>query len=71
MILPEKVSFEAGRIMLNRINELLAENEDASNWRLIKNQKNAETKIISAFCIFKIYFLLQRLSTSNNVNLCF
>lgn len=25
---PEKVSFEAGRIMLNRINELLTENEN-------------------------------------------
>jgi predicted ABC-type ATPase len=25
---PEKVSFEAGRIMLNRINELLSANED-------------------------------------------
>jgi predicted ABC-type ATPase len=38
---PEKVSFEAGRIMLNRINELLykSENPEAIERRYLREQK--------------------------------
>ncbi len=44
---PEKVSFEAGRIMLNRINELLSANEDFA-FETTLSTKSYKSKIIEA-----------------------
>ena len=44
---PEKVSFEAGRIMLNRINELLSENENFA-FETTLSTKSYKNKIIEA-----------------------
>ena len=43
---PDKVSFEAGRIMLNRINELLyrSENPEVIERRYIRGIKNLSTR---------------------------
>jgi predicted ABC-type ATPase len=44
---PEKVSFEAGRIMLNRINELLFDNENFA-FETTLSSKSYNNKIIEA-----------------------
>lgn len=59
---PEKVSFEAGRIMLERINELLNENEsfafETTLAARIYKQKVLEAKK-KGYCITLVFFWLQ------------
>lgn len=59
---PEKVSFEAGRIMLNRINELLSENENFA-FETTLSTKSYKNKIIEAkekgYRITLLFFWLQ------------
>jgi predicted ABC-type ATPase len=59
---PEKVSFEAGRIMLNRINELLADNESFA-FETTLSTKSYKNKIIEAkqkgYRVTLLFFWLQ------------
>ena len=59
---PEKVSFESGRIMLNRINELLSENENFA-FETTLSTKSYKHKIIKAkekgFRVTMLFFRLQ------------
>ena len=59
---PEKVSFEAGRIMLNRINELLYRNESFA-FETTLSTKSFKTKIIEAkekgFQVTLLFFWLK------------
>jgi predicted ABC-type ATPase len=59
---PEKVSFEAGRIMLNRINELLSANEDFA-FETTLSTKSYKSKIIEAkengYRVTLLFFWLQ------------
>jgi predicted ABC-type ATPase len=59
---PEKVSFESGRIMLNRINELLSENENFA-FETTLSTKSYKHKIIKAkekgFRVTMLFFWLQ------------
>ena len=59
---PEKVSFESGRIMLNRINELLSENENFAFEKTLST-KSYKHKIIKAkekgFRVTMLFFWLQ------------
>lgn len=59
---PEKVSFEAGRIMLNRINELLSENENFA-FETTLSTKSYKNKIIEAkekgYRVTLLFFWLQ------------
>lgn len=61
---PEKVSFEAGRIMLNRIKELLAENENFA-FETTLSTKSYKNKIIEAkqkgYRITLLFFWLQNI----------
>lgn len=59
---PEKVSFEAGRIMLHRINELLAENENFA-FETTLSTRSYRNKIIEAkekgYRVTLLFFWLQ------------
>jgi predicted ABC-type ATPase len=59
---PEKVSFEAGRIMLNRINELLSEDETFA-FETTLSTKSYKSKIIEAkekgYRVTLLFFWLQ------------
>ena len=59
---PEKVSFEAGRIMLHRINELLAENENFA-FETTLSTRSYKNKIIEAkekgYRVTSLFFWLQ------------
>ncbi len=59
---PEKVSFEAGRIMLNRIDRLLAENENFA-FETTLSTKSYRNKIIEAkekgYRVTLLFFWLQ------------
>lgn len=59
---PEKVSFEAGRIMLNRINELLQENENFA-FETTLATKSYKSKVIEAqkkgYTVTLLFFWLQ------------
>lgn len=59
---PEKVSFEAGRIMLNRINELLSDNEIFA-FETTLSTKSYKSKIIEAkdkgYRVTLLFFWLQ------------
>jgi predicted ABC-type ATPase len=59
---PEKVSFEAGRIMLNRIDELLSENENFA-FETTLSTKSYKNKIIEAkergYRVTLLFFWLQ------------
>jgi predicted ABC-type ATPase len=59
---PDKVSFEAGRIMLNRINELLYKNENFA-FETTLSTKSFKGKIIEAkekgFQVILLYFWLK------------
>jgi predicted ABC-type ATPase len=59
---PEKVSFEAGRIMLNRINELLSENENFA-FETTLSTKSYKSKINEAkdkgYRVILLFFWLQ------------
>lgn len=59
---PEKVSFEAGRIMLNRINELLSENETFA-FETTLSTRSYKSKIIEAqekgYRVTLLFFWLQ------------
>lgn len=59
---PEKVSFEAGRIMLNRINELLSENENFA-FETTLSTKSYKSKIDEAkdkgYRVTLLFFWLQ------------
>lgn len=59
---PEKVSFEAGRIMLNRINELLSENESFA-FETTLSTKSYKSKILEAkdkgYRVTLLFFWLQ------------
>ena len=59
---PEKVSFEAGRIMLNRINELIKENESFA-FETTLSTKSYKNKIIEAkekgYIVTLLFFWLQ------------
>jgi predicted ABC-type ATPase len=59
---PEKVSFEAGRIMLNRINELLSENENFA-FETTLSTKSYKNTILEAknkgFRVILLFFWLQ------------
>lgn len=61
---PEKVSFEAGRIMLNRINELLSENANFA-FETTLSTKSYKNKIIEAkekgYRITLLFFWLQNI----------
>lgn len=61
---PEKVSFEAGRIMLKRINELLLENENFA-FETTLSTKSYKNKIIEAkekgYRITLLFFWLQNI----------
>jgi predicted ABC-type ATPase len=61
---PEKVSFEAGRIMLNRINELLTKNENFA-FETTLSTKSYKNKIIGAkvkgYRIILLFFWLQNI----------
>ncbi len=61
---PEKVSFEAGRIMLNRINELLSENENFA-FETTLSTKTYRNKIIEAkdkgYRVILLFFWLQNI----------
>lgn len=61
---PEKVSFEAGRIMLNRINELLSETEKFA-FETTLSTKSYKNKIIEAknkgFRVVLLFFWLQNI----------
>lgn len=61
---PEKVSFEAGRIMLNRINELLSENENFA-FETTLSTKSYKNKIIEAkekgYRVILLFFWLQNI----------
>lgn len=61
---PEKVSFEAGRIMLNRINELLSENENFA-FETTLSSKSYKNKIIEAkekgYRVILLFFWLQNI----------
>jgi predicted ABC-type ATPase len=61
---PEKVSFEAGRIMLNRINELLSGNENFA-FETTLSTKSYKNKIIEAkekgYRIILLFFWLQNI----------
>jgi predicted ABC-type ATPase len=61
---PEKVSFEAGRIMLNRINELLLENKNFA-FETTLSTKSYRNKIIEAkengYRVTLLFFWLQNI----------
>lgn len=61
---PEKVSFEAGRIMLNRINELLSENENFA-FETTLSTKSYKNKIVEAqekgYRVTLLFFWLQNI----------
>lgn len=61
---PEKVSFEAGRIMLNRINELLQENESFA-FETTLSTKSYKNKILKAkeqgYTITLLFFWLENI----------
>lgn len=61
---PERVSFEAGRIMLNRINELLSENENFA-FETTLSTKSYRNKIIKArengYRVTLLFFWLQNI----------
>lgn len=61
---PEKVSFEAGRIMLKRINELLSENENFA-FETTLSTKSYKSKIIEAkakgYRVTLLFFWLQNI----------
>lgn len=61
---PEKVSFEAGRIMLNRINELLSKSENFA-FETTLSTKSFKTKIIEAkekgFQVTLLFFWLKNI----------
>jgi predicted ABC-type ATPase len=61
---PEKVSFEAGRIMLNRINVLLSENENFA-FETTLSSKSYKTKIKEAknkgYRVILLFFWLQNI----------
>jgi predicted ABC-type ATPase len=61
---PEKASFEAGRIMLNRINELLSENQNFA-FETTLSTKSYKSKIIEAkekgYRIILLFFWLQNI----------
>ncbi|AFR34636.1 zeta toxin family protein [Riemerella anatipestifer] len=61
---PEKVSFEAGRIMLNRINELLSENENFA-FETTLSTKSYKSKINEAkdkgYRVILLFFWLQNI----------
>jgi predicted ABC-type ATPase len=61
---PEKVSFEAGRIMLNRINELLSENENFA-FETTLSTRSYKTKIVEAkekgYRVILLFFWLQNI----------
>ena len=61
---PEKVSFEAGRIMLNRINELLSKNENFA-FETTLSTKSYKNKIIEAqekgYRVTLLFFWLQNI----------
>lgn len=59
---PEKIAFEAGRIMLNRINELLSENENFA-FETTLSTKSYKSKLLKAkangYRITLLFFWLQ------------
>jgi predicted ABC-type ATPase len=59
---PENVSFEAGRIMLNRINELILSNKDFA-FETTLSTKSYKNKIVTAknngYCVTLLFFWLQ------------
>jgi predicted ABC-type ATPase len=61
---PDKVSFEAGRIMLNRINDLLFENENFA-FETTLSTKSYKSKIIEAkekgYRVILLFFWLQNI----------
>lgn len=61
---PEKVSFEAGRIMLNRINELLSENENFA-FETTLSTRSYKNKIVEAkdkgYRVTLLFFWLQNI----------
>ncbi|WP_216629425.1 zeta toxin family protein [Taibaiella lutea] len=61
---PEKVAFEAGRIMLNRINELLSENQNFA-FETTLSTKSYKNKIIEAkekgYRVILLFFWLQNI----------
>jgi predicted ABC-type ATPase len=61
---PEKVSFEAGRIMLNRINELLSENENFA-FETTLSTRSYKNKIVEAkekgYRVILLFFWLQNI----------
>jgi predicted ABC-type ATPase len=61
---PEKVSFEAGRIMLNRINELISENENFA-FETTLSTKSYKNKIIESkekgYRVTLLFFWLQNI----------
>lgn len=61
---PEKVSFEAGRIMLNRINDLLSENQNFA-FETTLSTKSYKNKIIEArdkgYRVVLLFFWLQNI----------
>src|SRR5690554_3064231 len=61
---PEKVSFEAGRIMLNRINELLAENNSFA-FETTLATKSYKNKVLEAqsrgYSVTLLFFWLQNI----------
>lgn len=70
---PEKVAFEAGRIMINRINELLEENEifafettlstKSHKNKILKAQKQGYTVILLFFWLNNIELAKERVKT--------
>ena len=65
---PEKVSFEAGRIMLNRINDLLSENENFA-FETTLSTKSYRNKITEAkekgYRVTLLFFWLQSIELAN------
>src|SRR5688572_22772196 len=61
---PEKVSFEAGRIMLNRINELLDENESFA-FETTLSTRSYKNKILQAqkqgYTVTLLFFWLENI----------
>ena len=61
---PEKVSFEAGRIMLNRIKELLSQNENFA-FETILSTRSYKNKIVEAkekgYRVILLFFWLQNI----------
>lgn len=66
---PEKVAFESGRIMLNRINELL-DNDESFAFETTLSTKSYKSKILEAkkkgYTITLLFFWLQNVELAKN-----